>query len=489
MMMLALGALMLMAGCKDKGRATAEVAAASDSTGTKGQPAVAPNDTTPLPMFLCCFDKEHMQVAYWYQLEKPKNTENESEEQFRKSHEEWYVQDAVRRNRALYTKLFLDEKNIVDIRYAGEVLTTPDGNEAYYGTLHSRASIPMQGLRYELTDPDVEIDNLEGALLVMVTDDYLKSRKQLECTYDEQTKAFPPSVLEKLEKQYGMTVSQSMMVCHIDGRYDFGMVQFKPKDKQVLALEVLVDGSQVYSYPVKGYYESETSFGWNVDDEGEYNPSSIEMAFMGPHGLELCYKRFCVESLGVGLFRLHDGQFTREQYTLYQYNIPDEKAPLWKRDAAQMRKLYLEHDPHENKGRELTKYFFVDIDNDGFEEYWLRDKDEKQGALFTCRQGKIALIGIDDGRRQVSFRRGKGGTGYAVIAGSAGGPSMYYEVYKIDHSQVTQRFTALEIYGEMSECTLNGNKISPERGTKYLKSLPKVLDPYVYWLDIDNQEQ
>ena len=80
------------------------------------------------------------------------------------------------------------------------------------------------------------------------------------------------------------------------------------------------------------------------------------------------------------------------------------------------------------------------------------------------------------------------GTGYAVLAGSAGGPSMHYEVWKIVNSRVTERFWGLQIYGEMSECSLNGKAIGKEQGEKYLNSLPKVLDPYVYWIDIDHQD-
>jgi hypothetical protein len=40
----------------------------------------------------------------------------------------------------------------------------------------------------------------------------------------------------------------------------------------------------------------------------------------------------------------------------------------------------------------------------------------------------------------------------------------------------------------MSECSLNGKAIGKEQGEKYLNSLPKVLDPYVYWIDIDHQD-
>ena len=484
LLILAACAMVLAVGCKEKGKVAD--AADADSTAVVGTTEVAEQDTTPLPMFLHCFDKNHMQVPYWTETTEPKKS-GDNDENFDKYHAEWQIQDMLRRNAALYTKLFIDDNTTVDVKYDGTITKNPDGGEAYYGVIHSRPGIPMQGARYVLADPEATIERSGGQMFVLVTENYLKSRKQLDCKGSEGDKTFAPQVLARLEKQYDMKVSRSMISWTIGKRYDYGVVQFKPKNKSVLALEVITDGDSLYSYPVKGYYESDNDFGWNVDDEGEYYPSYIAKAFEGPNGLELCFIRGCVESTSVGLLLLRDGKFDRLQYAIYQDNIPDEMAPLWKTYAAKMRKLYLEDDPHENKYYELTRYFAADLDEDGYEEYWLRDKDDKHGALFTSKNGNIELIGVEDGQRQASIRKMKNGSGFVSISGPAGGPSYYYEIYELQGSRVVHRFNALEVYGEMDECHMDGKPMDKAKGAAYLKNLPKESDYYVYFQDIDQQ--
>lgn len=486
LLIFAIVAVALMASCKNSGQAAPERPADGDSL-TVGDSVVAVvNDTTPLPMYLCIFDKEHMQVPYWTEFVEPKK-DGDADESFDQYHDSWKLQTDFRRNASLYTKLFLDEKTLVDVKYVDELLKNPDGGDAYYGVIHSRPGIPMQGARYAFADEKTKIGKMDGNLFLLVTESYLKSRKQLEISNSGQEKPFAASVVEKLEKQYDMKANRSLSFMRIGNRYDYGIVQFKPKNKSVWALEVLTDGDKVYSFPVKGWYDSDTSFGWNVDDEGEYNISYIDAAFEGPNGLELCYTRGCVESISVGMFLLRDDKLIRKQYAVFQANIPDEMTPLWKSYAKQMQKLYLEDDPHENKYYELTRYYAADIDADGYDEYWLRDKDDKHGALFTSKKGNIKLIGVEDGQRQASIRKMKNGNGFVSISGPAGGPSYYYEIYELHNSQVVRKFNAMEVYGEMDECHMDGKPYNKEKGSEYLKALPKESDFYIYFKDMEEQ--
>ena len=483
LLIFAIGAIVLMAGCKNSAPGNATSPEGTDSITAGDSTQITANDTTPLPVFLCYFDKEHMQVPFWSEFEEPQK-DGDDDDSFEQYHQAWKLQADFRRRAPLYTKLLLGPETMVDVKYVDDLLKNPDGGDASLGVIHSRARIPTQGARYAFANPKDEMEKQDGSFYLLVTESYLKSRKQLECKYGEQEKAFPASVVQQLEKQYDMKASRSLMYTHIADRYTYGIVQFKPKNKSVWAVEVVTDGDKVYSFPVKGWYDSDSSFGWNVDDEGEYNISYIDAAFEGPNGLELCYTRGCVESVSVGMLLLRDGKLIRQQYGVFQANIPDEMTPLWKTYAKQMQKLYVEQDPHENKDYELTQYFAADLDSDGYDEYWVRDKDEKHGALFTCKKGKIELIGVEDGHRQAQLHKMKNGNGFVSISGPAGGPSYYYEIYELHDSHVVHRFHALQVYGEMDDCTMDGKPYNKEKGDAYLKALPKESDYYIYFQGI-----
>ena len=120
------------------------------------------------------------------------------------------------------------------------------------------------------------------------------------------------------------------------------MLQFKPKDKKVFALEVVTDGDKVYSYPVEGYYEENNNNStWNVDDDGEYFSSIIGAAFEGPDGLEFTFEHRAPESATVGMFYFRDGKLVREKLECY-HQLVDEQTPLWKKDIATCRKIPLD---------------------------------------------------------------------------------------------------------------------------------------------------
>lgn len=496
LLILAICSLCVMAGCKNN--KTQATDSETDST-LADTVAIAeePQDTTPKPMFLFCLDKDYMQMVYWADIEEPQK-DKDNAEYFDGMHASWSLQEGFRRNAAQYTKMLLDEGKTVDIKFIGELLKNPDGEDMFLGELHSRASIPSPGLRYAFANPqDPQLKNTDWKSMdIVVTESYLQTRKlmsqKLLSPYDKSN-PLPAAVIKQLEQEYGMKCQRSEAVCRYNDRYTYGVLQFKGvyrKEKQydreseiALALEVLTDGDKVYSYPMEGFFYDGMPT-WNVDDEGEYISSSFPAAFEGPNGPELCFIHWAPESCTVGLFLIRNGKLERIQYECY-HSLIDENTPLWKKDLAEMRKLYLEQDPHGNKYYNLTRYRTIDIDEDGIEEFWLRDKDDKHGALFTLKNGKVSLIGVEDGRLQTSFRQVRDGKGYVQIGGSAGGPSIYTQVFEIKNSQVVRRFTSLEIYGEIDECNFDGKNVTKEEGAAYIKSLPEVRDPYIYFMDIN----
>ena len=482
-------ALVLMAGCTNKGQTAGGVD--SDSLAADSF-TVEVRDTAPKPMFLYYFDPDHMQVVYWTDAKEPDRTwyeKNDMLEYYDEARQAWERFDAYRRNAAGYTQMLLDDGKSVAIRCVGEQLKNPDGEDLYPGELHSRPTIPSMGMNYAFVNiADSLRDHTFAQLHVIVHEAYMNSRKPLTTKLVSQygkAKPLPKAVISQLEEQYGMKTERTEHTYTIGDRYTYGVLQFKPKNKKVFALEVVTDGDKVYSYPVEGHYdESEANSTWNVDDDGEYFSSGIGAAFEGPDGLEFCFEHRAPESATVGMMLLRDGKLHRQVYEVY-HQLIDEQTPLWKKDLATCRKLYLDNDPHENKNYRLSRYRWIDVDGDFNEELWMRDDDNLHGALFTFKDGDIRLVGVETDKLHLSFLRQTNGKGYARISGSAGGPAVYTQVFELKNSRVERTFTALEVYGELDECTLNGKPWSKENGQAFLSSLPPATDPFIYWLSAE----
>lgn len=481
--------LTLTVGCTNKGQTAGGVG--NDSLVVDSL-SVEVCDTTPMPHFLYYFDPDHMQVVYWSDARKPDKAyyqENDLMDYYDAALNEWQEVDDYRRNAAGYTQMLVGDNKSVTIRCTGEQLKNPDGEEMYPGELHSRSMIPAPGMKYALADiKDSLRDHHYGRLYIIVHKDYMKTRKLLTRTHvssEGKVKPLPVAVIRQLEQQYGMKTQRSELAYSIGERYSYGVLQFKPKDKKVIALEVVTDGDNVYSYPVAGHYDEHDHYStWNADDDGTYSSSTIGAAFEGPEGLELTYEHRAPESATVGLFCIRDSLLERMEYTCY-HQMVDEQRPLWKSDIATLRKLYLNDDPHENKNYKLTKYRWIDIDGDMNEELWMRDDDNIHGAFFSVVDNRIRLIGVETSRLHASFIQPRDGIGRLRIAGSAGGPSMFTQIYEIRKSWPVHRFTALEVYGELDECTFDDKPFSKEQAREYLKKLPKTIEPFLYWAEIN----
>ena len=454
------------------------------------------NGTTPPPMFLLGTNNGMMQMVYWTSFDEPQLDE-EYPEFYEEQHQDWEFQEQFRNNASKYTKLIVDETKTRDVKYVDEILLNPDGEQIFPGELHGRPQIPSAGARFSLLgEPKLNEDDLPG--IIVVTDSYLADHKLLmiqPTTADEEV-PLPAAVIKKMEEKYGMKVSHSVERYTIGDRYTYGALQFEgeyknstkkhdPDEKSALALEIITDGDKVYSYPVEGWYDPEYGPTWNADDGGEYFPSEIAAAFQGPNGLEVYYIHWAPESATTGRMLIGDGNLDRQEYAVY-HTLIDEPIPVWKKDIEEMKRLYVDEDPGENDGVKLTKWTHVYIDYDG-EQIWISDDEEENGAFFSREDGQFNLIGSVRANIKPSFPESRNGNHYLMLSGPAGGPSYYYEVYKLQNGKVIEKFNALEVYGEIDSCALNGKEISKEQGKAYLEAIPDAIEPFIFWTEIDNK--
>ena len=468
--------------------------ACSILTLTAGSAPDKKGGTTLPPMFLLGNSNGMMQMVYWTNLEEPQKDEDYAE-YYDDAHQEWELQERFRHNASKYTKLIVDGIKTRDVKYVDEILLNPDGEQMFPGELHSRPEIPSPGARFTFQGGS----NQEDDGVVVVTDSYLATHKALKIKPTSTDRELPMrfAVIKKMEEKYGMKVSRSVECCIIGDRYTYGVLQFEgeyknstrkkhdPNEKSALALEIIIDGDKVYSYPVEGWYDPEFGPTWNADDGGEYFPSDIAAAFEGPQGVELCYLHWAPESATTGIMLLNNGNLDRQEYTVY-HSLIDEPMPVWKKDIEEMKRLYVAEDPGENENVELTKWAHVFIDYEG-EQIWISDNEEENGAFFSREDGKLKLVGTVRPNLKPSFPESRDSKHYLVISGPAGGPSYYTEIFKFQGGKLVESFNALEVYDEIEGCALNGKEVSPEQGKAYMKAVPDAIEPFIFWTDINGQ--
>ena len=476
--MAAICAMVVLAGCRQKGTNGTQA-----PTGQDGAAAAA--DTVPMPVFLI-WQAPYFEMLYWTDVQEPKADDTDAE-YYETLHASWARQEAFRRRARQYTRL-LAAGGDRRIAFVDEVLTDPDGHTPSIGQVHGREGIPSLCARYQLAD-ELE-ETAQG--IVAVTDSYLRSRRRLDIetvvTAEGDYRPLPDSIVTSLEQRYGMRASRSLWCSTIGGRYLQGCVQFVGEYKDVpeaeredygrsLAVEVLADSTGVYAFEQLGYYLSESDFGWNADDEGEYIPNTIEAAFAGPRGLELCYTRSAIESLEVGMAWLRDGQYVEEQMDMYQYMV-DEEIPVWKSDIAAMEAIYHKAVGAEGKDVRLTKWAhcYVELNN---EWIWLRDKEEQHGALFIRKDGQYRLVAIEDPGVIVA-KVYKDYTYYLLVSRSDVVPGVFAEVFAFREGDQVEHFKAMRGADGNLSYTLNDKAIAPGEGHAYLDKLsdPETLDAY-----------
>ena len=489
--------LVAMVSCKNKGQTAPDDE--KDSLAAVIDSIIEENDTTPLPMFLIGGDGKYMHMLYWANIEEPQKSEGD-EDYFDAWHKSWELQEMFRRNAAQYTNRLLGD-NIKKIKFVDEVLKDPDGNTPSIGEIHGREEIPALCARFDFVNPKDKNPDEPTWGVVICTDSYLNSRKQLKIKGVDVVDSYPElsaDIVKKMEKEYGMKAENSKKLGIIDGRYIHGTIEFKgeyknaPKDKYdadrkyALALELIIDSDKVYKLEQLGYYDPTYGSTWNADADG-YIPNDIVAAFEGPKGLELCYVHGAPESFCVGMLYLRDGKLIEHQYEIF-HALVDEEIPVWKKDFAEMKKLYLADDPHSHKYVELTKWAhcFIDYDNEWF---WLRDKDDKNGAIFIRDdKGKFKLIDVENAFQSPS-RAEKDGISYLKFGGSPGGPSYQHIIYAYKNGKQLWKLFVLEVYGEINECALNGKTISVEEGKEYMDKIPEGQEITAYFRDIEPKSE
>ena len=203
LMLVAICAMAVMISCKNAGQ-TAPADSQDSLTAAVIDSIIEENDTTPLPMFLIGSDGKYMQMLYWVNIEEPQRSEGE-EDIFDVWKKSWELQEMFRRNAAQYTNL-LDGDKAYKIRFVDEVLKDPDGNTPSIGEIHGREEIPSLCARFEYVNPKEkkhEEFRIDGWGLVIVTDSYLNSRKQLtvkEMDNDGTYPKLPTDIVKQLEK-------------------------------------------------------------------------------------------------------------------------------------------------------------------------------------------------------------------------------------------------------------------------------------------------
>ena len=497
LMFFAICAMAVVMGCKNKGQTNPAEGMIDSATVAVIDSIIEENDTTPMPMFLIGGDGKYMHMLYWANLEEPQKN-NDNAEYFDAWHNSWALQDMFRRNAAQYTNRILGDK-ITKIKFVDEVLKDPDGNTPSIGEIHGREEIPALCARFDFVNAKDRNPDDPTWGVVICTDSYLNSRKQLAVKGVDVIDTYPSlpaDIVKKMEQEYGMKADNSKKLGTIDGRYTHGTIEFKgeykngSKDKYdadrkyALALELLIDGDKVYKTEQLGYYDEEYGGTWNADAEG-YIPNSIVAAFEGPKGLELCYTHGAPESFCVGMIYLRNEKLVELQYEIF-HSLIDEEIPVWKSDLAEMKKLYLAEDPHANKYVELTKWAhcFIDYDN---EWIWLRDKDDKNGAFFIRDNGKFKLIDVENAFQHPS-RATKDGICYLKFGGSPGGPSYQHIIYAYQNGKQLWKLFVLQVYDDISECSLNGKAISVEEGKALFEKIPEGQEISAYFHDIEPKE-
>jgi hypothetical protein len=185
------------------------------------------------------------------------------------------------------------------------------------------------------------------------------------------------------------------------------------------------------------------------------------------------------------MFYLRGGQLIQHTYETY-HSMIDEEIPVWKRDLAQMDKIYHADDLGE-KDVELTKWAHCYIDYEN-EWIWLRDKDNRHGAFFIRKDGQFQLMAIENPTLQPSHCQ-KDGIDFLKLAGPAGGPSWQQQIHAFKDGKRIWTLFVLEIEGEISECALNGKDISKEEGNAYLGKVPAGEQINAYFKNINGENE
>ena len=132
----------------------------------------------------------------------------------------------------------------------------------------------------------------------------------------------------------------------------------------------------------------------------------------------------------------------------------------------------------------LTKYAFIDIDEDGNDEVWVRTADDEDGALFCFDdEEEPQLVITETEGKRLSVAKGWVGNGYP-----AGGPSYINHYVVLKDSHVECDFTDFQVY-ENHEYYLRDTEITEAEAKKIkdeIKSMGEGKAVTPEWITISN---
>lgn len=125
-----------------------------------------------------------------------------------------------------------------------------------------------------------------------------------------------------------------------------------------------------------------------------------------------------------------------ENETTSEGSKPLDVSKYWE----QFQELYEEGDLDDIHDS-LTKYAFIDIDEDGISEVWVRTEDDEDGVIFCFDdEGEPVLVITECEGKRPSFGKGWVGVGFP-----AGGPSYYNHYAIVKDSHLEYEFTDFQI--------------------------------------------
>ena len=166
------------------------------------------------------------------------------------------------------------------------------------------------------------------------------------------------------------------------------------------------------------------------------------------------------------------GNPTRQNEPAGQAQQPTEPSA---EQFAEMQALYEDSDD-DHGWMPLCKWQYVDLDGDGLDEVWMRDRDEEYGVFFSLADGRVSLIGMETDRFQAYSLEPKDGKGYFCKGGPAGGPSYYTEVITLKDSRVVERYNQLQVYEDIEAASLDGEEIGQDDARAYMEALPDSVE-------------
>ncbi len=309
-------ALLLLAVTACTGKQNTSAGNESDSTQTESQnpETIVADDGKPKPVFAFCDGQSTLQVIYWTGIDRPDESCDEEVKI------EWAKQDLLRHKSGDYTQI-VEGNNVYDVVYERDIEPAEDDFLGAVRTNNER----MPGLVYQFANPSVTAEELGYCFPLLLPKGYLNNthRSLLSVkNYDWEGVCddLPLSsvVVARLEKRYDMKATRSHTAAIIDDHYEFGLVQFAPKNKKALALLVLVDGETIATCEQEGdYFEEDDECCWNVDDGGFFLPTNVVCAIRTDGDLTIYTRHYASESSTLGWLEVKENKLVEHTFASY----------------------------------------------------------------------------------------------------------------------------------------------------------------------------